>query len=439
MSSWTNVYNNKKRSVEEAILSLPKRCTVVVGLAAMEAQGLLSNLHKFRDNFEYIKVLTCLNMKDYPFISSKESEGILENHTWFMSVPTRNARDAGLKTVDYIPNNLHMSSTDKFVSEKEEGNKIVFWGTVTPMNEVSGFMSLGLSNVYEMDILEKADYTVLEVNDKVPWTHGETQVHISQADVVTESSWTIPDLSVVEPAQTEIQIAQYIADLVRDGSTVQIGIGGIPNAVAKLLKNKKDLGIHTEMFTESMIELFEDGIINNSKKSLWRGKFVCAFALGSQNMYRWIDNNPGVWIMRGSYVNDPFVIAKNDNMVSINTAIAVDLTGQVCSESLGAKQFSGSGGQLDTHRGAVKSKDGKGIIALRATAKKGTLSTIVPMHSPGSVVTVPRHDVDYVVTEFGVAHLRGKSVAQRVKALVNIAHPDFREQLLKQSYDLGYL
>jgi acyl-CoA hydrolase len=307
------------------------------------------------------------------------------------------------------------------------------------MNEVSGFMSLGLSNVYEMDILEKADYTVLEVNDKVPWTHGETQVHISQADVVTESSWAIPDLSVVEPAQTEIQIAQYIADLVRDGSTVQIGIGGIPNAVAKLLKNKKDLGVHTEMFTESMIELFENGIINNSKKSLWRGKFVCAFALGSQNMYRWIDNNPGVWIMRGSYVNDPFVIAKNDNMVSINTAIAVDLTGQVCSESLGVKQFSGSGGQLDTHRGAVKSKDGKGIIALRATAKKGTLSTIVPMHSPGSVVTVPRHDVDYVVTEFGVAHLRGKSVAQRVKALVNIAHPDFREQLLKQSYDLGYL
>jgi acyl-CoA hydrolase len=193
------------------------------------------------------------------------------------------------------------------------------------------------------------------------------------------------------------------------------------------------------MFTESMLDLFEAGVITNRKKNLWPGKFICTFAMGTDRMYRWLDNNPGVCELRGSYVNDPYVVAQNDNMMSINTAISVDLTGQVCSESLGPKQFSGTGGQLDTHRGAVKSKGGKGIIALRSTVKDGSISTIVPALPLGSAVTVPRQDIDYVVTEFGIAHLRGRSVSQRVQSLIGIAHPDFRNELTEQAKKLKYL
>ncbi|WGS65112.1 acetyl-CoA hydrolase/transferase family protein [Marinitoga aeolica] len=436
---WKAMYENRLKNIEEVILSLPKRATIITGLASAEAQGLLENLHKYKKHFERLKVVTCLNMKEYDFFMNEEYEDVYDNHSWFLSPPTRKAQKMGLNTVDFIPNNLHMAGTDKLMAEKEEGNIVIFWGTVTPMHEKTGYFNLGISNVYELDVLENADMVILEVNDKFIWTHGETQVHISQANYIVENSWDIPELPIVEPTETEKIIAQYISELVDDGSTLQIGIGGIPNAVAKLLNHKKDLGIHTEMFTESMIDLFESGAITNMKKTLWKGKFVCTFALGTKRMYEWLNNNPGVWIMRGRYVNDPYIIAKNDNMVSINTAITIDLSGQVCSESLGTRQYSGTGGQLDTHRGAVMSKNGKGIIALRSTAKKGTISTIVPMLPQGSYVTVPRQDLDYVVTEYGVAHLRGKSFRERVKAMINISHPDFRDELKKEAKKLGYL
>jgi acyl-CoA hydrolase len=436
---WKDVYNKKLRTIEDAILSLPKTVTVVVGMAAAEAQGFLSNVHKYKDHFDSLRVLTCLNMKEYPFFAEREYEEKMNNHSWFFSPPTRKARKNGLKTVDYIPNNLHMAGTDKLVAEKDEGRTLVFWGTVTPMLEENGFFNLGLSNVYEMEMLEQADRVIFEVNDQMPFIHGETGVHINQADMIVESSWEVPPLPIVEPTETEVTIAQHIADLVEDGSTIQIGIGGIPNAVAKLLDNKKDLGVHTEMFTESMIDLFESGAITNSKKTLWKGKSICTFALGSKRMYKWLDDNPGVWVMKGNYVNDPFVIAQNDNMVSINTAISVDLQGQVVSEAIGTRQFSGTGGQLDTHRGAIKSKNGKGIIALRSTAKNGKISTITVAHPKGATISVPRHDIDYVVTEYGVAHLRGKSLAERVELLIGIAHPNFREQLKKEAKEIGYI
>nr|WP_246434159.1 acetyl-CoA hydrolase/transferase C-terminal domain-containing protein [Spirochaeta isovalerica] len=305
--------------------------------------------------------------------------------------------------------------------------------------EKSGFFSLGLSNVYEQEVIEMADMVILEVNDKVPVTHGDTQIHMKDVDYIVEYSKDLPTIGVLEPSDVEKTIAGHIAELVEDGATLQVGIGGIPNAVCGLLSDKKDLGIHTEMFTESMIDLFEAGVITNKKKTLWPGKFICTFALGSQRMYDWLADNPAVLILRGSYVNDPYVISQNDNMVSINTAISVDLTGQVCSESLGTVQYSGTGGQLDTHRGAVMSKGGKGIIALRSTAKGGTLSTITAVLAEGAKVTVPRQDIDYVVTEYGVAHLRGGTIAQRVKALIAIAHPDFRDRLTDEARKLKYI
>ena len=439
MSNWKSSLNNKETSIEDAIRSLPKNAAVIMGMASMESQGFMSELHKYADHFEHLKIISCLNMQSYEFCENPEYEGIFMNENWFFGPSNRKAAKLGYNLVDFIPNNLHQAGTNKLDALKEEGVSIVYWGPSTAMREENGFFNLGLSNVYELEAVEAADLVVMEVNKYVPWIHGDTQLHIRDVDMVVYYDAPIPSIPTLESAGVEKEIAVHIAELVEDGSTLQIGIGGIPNAVAALLGNKKDLGIHTEMFTESMIDLFEKGAVNNSKKSLWPNKFVFTFALGSQRMYDWLDDNPAVLEMRGKYVNDPDVIALNDNMVSINTAITVDLAGQVCSESLGPVQYSGTGGQLDTHRGAQKAKNGKGIIALRSTAKKGTISTIVSTLPPGSAVTVPRQDLDWVATEFGTVHLRGRTLSERAEALISISHPEFREQLTNEARELGYI
>jgi len=432
--NWKELYKKKLLSLDDALGLIKSNHKIVVSMVSMEPKGLLDNLHKLATQVEGVSVTSCLNMREYPFFMDPQYNGTFINESWFYSAPVRKAADAGYKTVSYIPNNLHNAGTDRLVSNKPD----IFWGVASPMDR-NGYMTLSLSNVYERDMVENADMVILEVNEKAPKTHGETQVHISEVDHVIENNFDIPELPVVEPSETEKHIARHISELIEDGATLQIGIGGIPNAVAKLLEDKRDLGIHTEMFTESMIELFEKGIITNSRKTLWPGKFICTFALGTKKMYKFVEDNPGIFILRGRYVNDPYVIAQNEKMVSINTAITVDLTGQVCSEAIGTRHYSGTGGQLDTHRGASMSKGGKGIIALRTTAKRGTISTIVPLLPLGSPVTVPRQDIDYVVTEYGIAHLRGLSVKQRAEALVNIAHPDFRNQLRQEASKLNLI
>lgn len=432
--NWKELYKKKLLSLDDALGLIKSNHKIVVSMVSMEPKGLLDNLHKLATHVEGVSVTSCLNMREYPFFMDPQYNGTFINESWFYSAPVRKAAEAGYKTVSYIPNNLHNAGTDRLVSNKPD----IFWGVASPMDR-NGYMTLSLSNVYERDMVENADMVILEVNEKAPKTHGETQVHISEVDHVIENNFDIPELPVVEPSETEKHIARHISELIEDGATLQIGIGGIPNAVAKLLEDKRDLGIHTEMFTESMIELFEKGIITNSRKTLWPGKFICTFALGTKKMYKFVEDNPGIFILRGRYVNDPYVIAQNEKMVSINTAITVDLTGQVCSEAIGTRHYSGTGGQLDTHRGASMSKGGKGIIALRTTAKRGTISTIVPLLPLGSPVTVPRQDIDYVVTEYGIAHLRGLSVKQRAEALVNIAHPDFRNQLRKEASKLNLI
>jgi acyl-CoA hydrolase len=439
MSDWKKKYNKKLKSMEDAIRSLPKRAAVIVGMASMESQGFMSQVHHQADHFERLHVLSCLNLNSYNFCEDPRFEGRFVNDNWFFGPSNRSAAKAGYRLVDYIPNNLHQAGSHKIRALKEQGATIVYWGPSTTLSQKNGFFNLGLSNVYEKEAIEAADLVVLEVNENVPWIHGDTNVHIEDVDILVEHTTELPQIPILDPGPVEEQIAEHIAKLVGDGATLQIGIGGIPNAVAARLGHKKDLGVHTEMFTESMIALFEEGAITNKKKSLWPGKFVFTFALGSLEMYRWLDDNPSILELRGNYVNDPFVIAQNDNMVSINTALSVDLTGQVCSESLGPIQYSGTGGQLDTHRGASKARNGKGIIALRSTAKKGTLSTITPMLKEGSAVTVPRQDIDWVVTEYGAVHLQGRTVAERAKALISIAHPDHRSSLTQAAEKLGYL
>ncbi len=437
--SWKSRYWEKKLTMDEAMVRLPKKGVVIMSMASMETQGFMSRVHEYADHFEFLRIISCLNLTGYPFCEDPKYEGLFLNENWFYGPSNRMAAEKGYDLVTFIPNNLHQAGVNKIKALKDEGVHITFWGPSTPMQEKTGYFNIGLSNVYEMDVIEAADTVVMEVNDQVPWIHGDTQVHISQVDFAVEHSQQLPTIPLAQPGKIENQIASHIADLVPNGATLQIGIGKIPNAVALLLKDKKDLGVHTEMFAESMIDLFEGGSITNRNKELWPGKFICTFALGSQRMYDWMDNNPGVFILRGSYVNKPEVIAKNNRMISINTAMSIDLTGQVSSEAIGPIQYSGTGGQLDTHRGAQISDGGKGIIALKSTAKKGMVSTIVPVLTSGSMISIPRQDLDWVATEYGAVQLRGRTVTERAHKLISIAHPDFRDQLEAEAKKIGYM
>ena len=423
-------YSKKHITIEEALNKVKSRDEVVVALAGAEPVGFLSNLHKIKDRVEEVSIVTCLNMNNYQFTSDPSMKGHFINETWFYSALTRKAHNYG--TTSFIPNHLHKASLDRLYYKKPN----IFVGTATPMDK-HGYFSLSLSVTYERDYVEKADLVILEINENLPKVYGDTMIHISEVDFLYEFNCNVPELPLVPPSEKDIIIGNLIGELVEDGSTIQLGIGGIPNAVAKALENKKDLGVHTEMITEGMYELYLKGVITNRKKTLHKDKMIGTFALGSRKLYDFLDDNVGVELKRGRYVNDPYVIGQNYKMVSINTSLQVDLTGQCCSEALGFKQYSGTGGQSDTGVGAQNSEGGKSIIALYSTAKNDTISTIVPFLAPGSAVSYSRNDVNYVVTEHGIASLRGKSIRDRVKELIGIAHPNFREDLKKEAEKYG--
>jgi len=254
-------------------------------------------------------------------------------------------------------------------------------------------------------------------------------VHIRDVDLVVEAATPLPYLPKSQPSQLEQTIGAYIASMVNDGDCIQLGIGGIPDAAAMALMDKHDLGVHSEMLTNSMVDLVEAGVITGARKNYLTGKMVGTFAYGTQELYDMLDENPSALMLRGETVNDPWVVAKNDNFISINSCLSLDLTGQICSESLGSRQYSGSGGQVDMAVGAAHAKNGRNIIAVASTKAHGTVSTITAQLAPGSVVTLSRNEVDYVVTEYGIAPLQGRSVRQRVENLIAVAHPDFRAQL----------
>jgi acyl-CoA hydrolase len=371
-------------------------------------------------------------MRRYDIFNLPEMAGHIYNENWFYSGTDRAVHPEG--RVSYIPNNLNRAASDKLYSTK--GKLDVFWGTATPPND-EGYMSLSIGMIVQKDLLEAAELKVLEINENLPWTHGDTLVHISEVDYVVENHVPLVELPNIEPSEVEQKIGGYIAELIDDGSTIQLGIGGIPNAITAFIMERKDLGIHTEMLVDGMVDLVEAGVVTNRRKTLHPGKSIGAFALGTKKLYNYMNHNKDVEMYRGRYTNDPYVIAKNNKMISVNTALQVDIIGQVCSQSIGTRQFSGTGGQLDTHRGAQLSEGGRGIIALRSTAKNGSISTIVPTLAPGAGVTVPSQDVDTIITEYGVAELRGQCVKDRMEALIKIAHPDFREWIRDEAHRLG--
>ncbi|MGB4414240.1 MAG: acetyl-CoA hydrolase/transferase C-terminal domain-containing protein [Paludibacter sp.] len=436
MPNFEEIYKSKLIPIDKMPDLLQSDSDVIVAQCASEPQGCMSKFHLAKDRVHDVKVFSVLTLKPYDFYMLPEMKGHFELCSWFHAPGSRKALKEKTGTVTYVPNMLHRSASDRMKVRRPH----MFVGTCTPPDE-KGFVSLSLGITYEKDILEAAEVTILEVNDKLPRTLGDTQVHISDVDYFVEYSQTPPTLPEPLPDDVAMAIGKNIANLIEDGSTIQLGIGEIPNAAALMLTDKKDLGVHTEMMVDSIMELYEMGVITNMKKSVHKGKFICTFAMGTEKLYRWLDNNPAVEFLRGSYVNDPCLVRQNSKMVSINTCIMIDFTGQVASESIGTEQYSGTGGQSDTAIGATEGFDGKGksIIACRSTARKGQISTIVSVLPEGTAVTLHRSNTDYVVTEYGSVRLTGLTIKERTLALISIAHPDFRESLRQKAIEIGYI
>lgn len=424
MKNYTEEYNRKKVSVSQALDQIQSDMNIYVGVDVAEPITIMQEFHTISDRVKNVTVNTVLGPQDYKHLH--DPEGNIRTEAFFFGPFTRRAHKTG--NVSLVPSSISTLYKDRSLYRPPN----IFIGLASPMDR-HGFMSMGMCLSHEMDALEEADIVILEINPNVPVVHGDTFVHIKDVDFIVESDRAIPLDPVAEPSEIQVTIGQYIADLIEDGSTIQLGIGGIPDAAAKQLINKHDLGVHSEMFTPSMAMLYEAGVINGSKKNIDKGKMICTLLTSSPDVFEFVDHNPAVQMMRGTYVNDPYVIMKNDKMVAINSAMHVDLTGQIFSETIGHTQFSGSGGANDFALGAHRSKGGKSIIALPSTRRKGTISSIQPLDFEGGIVTILRQTTDYVITEYGVAPLSGRSIKDRVNNLINIAHPDFRAELREQA------
>lgn len=352
-----------------------------------------------------------------------EYAGHFRHRGLFLGENVREAIAAG--RADYTP--IFLSEIERLFEDGSMPLDVVLMQVSRP--DEHGFVSLGTTVDCTLTAARFARLVIAEVNDQVPRTHGETNIHVSHISSLVETSRPLLELQAERYTDLQRRVGENVASLIPDGATLQTGIGGIPDAVLACLEDKRDLGIHTEMCSDGVIELMESGVLNGERKSLHRGKAVLSFVLGSRNLFEFIRENPSFEFRPLSYTNDPFVVAQNDRMVAINSAIQVDLTGQVCADSMGTTPYSGFGGQLDFIRGAARSKGGVPIIALPSTAVRGTVSRIVPVLEPGAGVVTSRADVHYVVTEHGIAYLHGKSLRERAEALIAVAHPQFQAEL----------
>jgi acyl-CoA hydrolase len=346
-----------------------------------------------------------------------------------------NMRKAVLEGLaDYIPVNL--SEIEDLFRDKTVELDVALLHVSTP--DRHGYCSLGVAVETTLTAARCARIRIAQVNDRMPRTFGNTFMHISEFDAIVECSHPLPEVISEQVTEEQKLIARHVAGLIEDGACVQVGIGGIPSAILPYLIDHKDLGIHTETLTESAIPLIEKGVITGAKKQINTNKIVLGFALGTREWYEFVDDNPMFEFQPNAYCNNPYIISQNDNVVAINSAIEIDITGQVVSDSVGARFVSGFGGQLDFMRGAARSRGGKPVIAISSTAKNGTVSRIVPRIKNGAGVVTTRADVRYVVTEYGVAYLHGKSVRERAEALIQIAHPKFREELNEHLRQMGW-
>jgi acetyl-CoA hydrolase len=433
---WMKIYESRQTTAEEAVKAIKSGDRVFMTGNVSVPQKLLAALVDYAPNLKDVEICQALSIGPADYVKPGMEEHIRVN-TLFISANVRKAVWEG--RADFTPVLL-----SEFPLLFKNGILPVDVAMihVSPPDE-HGFCSFGVEVGLTKSPAESAKVIIAEVNDQMPRTLGDSFIHVSRLTHIVRVNYPIVEMPMGEEGdETARRIAEHIADLIPDGATMQMGIGAIPDAVLNFLHTKKDLGIHSEMISDGVIGLVESGVITNARKTIHQGKIVVGFILGSQRLYSWVDNNPLLEFHRTEYVNDPFVIQQNDRMVAINSAIEVDLTGQVCADSIGPKFFSGVGGQLDFIYGSSRSKGGVPIIAMPSTAvmKDGTVvSKIVPMLKQGAGVVTSRNHVHYVVTEYGVADLYGKSIRQRARALIGIAHPDFRADLEKQAKELNWI
>ena len=420
--SWKETYKSRITTAEKAIKAIKDNDYVVFSETAGIPQMIAKTLADHRDDYHNVHIYHMLTLGDAPYLKP-ECYGHFHHITNFVG---GNSRQALLdQKADFIP--CYFKDVPAMLGEAFPVDVAV----VSVSNpDAEGYCSFGVSCDYAKAATQKAKTVIAEINEMTPHTFGvQNKIHVSEIDYIVPCAYNLPEIPNPTIGEVEKNIGKHCASLIKDGATLQLGIGAIPDAVLMFLGDKRDLGIHTEMFSDGVVDLVEEGVINNAKKTLHRGKFVSTFIMGTRKVYNFIDNNPNVCLYPVDYVNDPWVIGQNDNMVSINSCIEVDLMGQVASETLGLKQFSGTGGQVDFVRGAALSKGGISIMAMPSTAAKGKASRIVPLLTEGAAVTTPRNDVDYIVTEYGIAKMKGKTLRERAQNLIAIAHPDFRAGL----------
>jgi len=421
MSDWRLTYRDKLVSAEQAVKCIRSGDRVVLGHACGEPPALVEAMVGRFTELSNVEVVHMVAMGPAVFAQPGMEQSFRFNG-FFLGAPTRKAVQDGRGS--YTP--CFFSEVPRLFKQNILPVDVVLLQVTPPDNE--GFCSYGLSVDYTQAAAECARIVVAQMNTKLPHTGGSS-IHLDQLTWIVEKDSSIVEMAPSHLGQVERAIGDHIASLVPDGATLQMGIGAIPEAALMSLQGKNDLGIHSELFSDGVVILAEAGVVTNRKKTLNRGKFVATFLMGTRKLYDFVHNNPDVEMYPVDYVNDPEIIGRHDNMISINSGLQVDLTGQVNAEMIGEVQFSGVGGQVDFVRGAGRSRGGKSIIALPSTAGKGMISRICRELDAGATVTTSRNDVQYVVTEYGIADLRGKSLRQRAGALTNIAHPDFRGEL----------
>ncbi len=435
---WLEQYKSKLRTAEEAVNVIKSGDRVYVHPGCAMPEVLVNAMTGRAPELEDVEVIHLRTVGKTAY-SNPEMEGHFRHNALFIGANVRKAVNEG--RADFTP---------VFLNEIPG----LFYSGILPIDvalihvsppDEHGFCSFGVGVECTKPATEVAKTIIAQVNPNMPRTLGDCFIHVSKFTHAVEADVPLRELPQVSTNLSEYEqgvyekIGRNVADMIENGSTLQMGIGAIPDAVLRFLHTKKDLGIHTEMFADGVIRLVEEGVITNEKKTLHPGKMIVSFVLGNQPLFDFVDNNPVIEFHPSHYTNDPYIIAQNDKMVAINSAIEVDITGQVCADSIGDYFYSGFGGQVDFIRGAARSKGGKPIIALPSTAKQGTLSRITPRLAEGAGVTTSRGDVHYVVTEFGVADLYGKTIRERVKALIDIAHPSFREELERFAHERKYL
>ena len=419
--SWKDYYNDHLLTAEEAIAKIHSGDTVVLGHAVGEPFYLVDTLVSYCEGLENVEIMHMVSLGKAAYCSP-EMAGHFHHTSLFVSGQTRKCIADGQG--DFLPTFFY-KAPEVFRKSKHVNVALV---EVTPPDE-EGRISFGVSSDYTIGMTESADLVIAQVNDQMPWTYGANVVPVEKIDFFVEHNEPLPELPIAKLGETEIAIGKNCAELIEDGDTLQLGIGAIPDAVLHALKDKKDLGIHSEMISDGVVELVEAGVITNARKAIHPGKSIVTFLMGTKRLYDYVDHNPDVEMYPVDYVNDPAVIAKNDHIVSINSCVQVDLCGQVCAEMIGSRQISAVGGQVDFVRGASMAKHGKSILAMPSTAAGGKISKIVGLLDEGACVTTSRYDVDYIVTEYGVASLKGKTLRERARELIAIAHPAFRDEL----------